>query len=303
MVQPKVFVIILNLRDTEGLVDCLTSLCRVSYANFDVILVHNGVRDVELERRVSPFSARLAGIIHTGENTGFSKGNNVGIRLAFQKGAEYVFLLNDDTVVSPDFLDILMTEAEKDPLAGMLGPEVLCYGDRERVSFSGAKFNPDAGIFSFPRSGELSQTQTGSFESDYVTGCAVLVKRKLIDKIGLLDERFFLYWEDSDWGLRAKKAGFRCLVVPAAKIWHKVSASSGGTDSAFKAYYKTRNKLVFADMYAAEAKNKILIGFARDIAWLFFKSREPGRFKKGIAYLSAVVDWYFDRTGRGPAWL
>ena len=305
MSQPKISIIILHLCEMDGLLECLSFLGGVSYGNFDVFVVQNGPEGYELKKRLPPFPGRLAEIIYTGKNLGFAAGNNIGIKRALQKGADYVLLLNDDTVVSPDFLDILVAEAEKDPLIGMLGPEVLCFRDRERVSFAGAKLDPVAGTFSFPRSGEFSTASGGTppFESDYITGCALLVKKSLLDRIGLLDERFFLYWEDSDWGLRAKKAGFRCLVVPAARIWHKVSASSGGNDSPLKAYHKTRSHLLFAELHAPPAKKKLLLQAARDIVWLVFKSGAPGAFRRAAAYAAAVSDYLRGRGGAGPAWL
>lgn len=300
MPQPKVSVIILHLNDVDGLLECLASLRGLLYPDFDVLLVHNGPRDPALEEKTAPFSAMLAEVIHTGENFGFARGSNIGIKRALENGADYVFLLNDDTVVSPDFMDILVNEAEKEPLAGMLGPEVLYFGDRERIAFAGAKFDQAAGTFSFPRADELSDASSASVpvESDYITGCALLVKKSLMDKIGLLDERFFLYWEDSDWGLRAQKAGFRCLVVPAARIWHKVSASSGGNDSPLKIYYKTRGHLLFSDLHAPLAKKKLLAGFVRDIAWLLVKSSGRDRVKKAWAYITTIVDHYSGRGGR-----
>ena len=295
---PKVCIIILHLKNIPCLAECLASLETVAYGNFDVIIVNNGSDDL---RGIAGQSKLKVEVLTSPSNAGFACGNNLGIREAIKNQADYVLLLNDDTIVSSDFLDILVAEGEKDPLSGMLGPEVLYYGDRERIAFSGAKFDRAAGTFAFPRSGELSPAPGSSapVESDYVTGCALLVKKSLIDKVGLLDERFFLYWEDSDWGLRAKKAGFRCLVVPAAKIWHKVSASAGGNDSPLKAYYKTLGHLLFLDLHAPRAKRKILTRFVRDIAWLLFKSSTRGRLRKAWAYINAIFNHYSGRGGRG----
>ena len=305
MPQPKVSIILLHIYDFAGLCECLSSLAKVSYGNFDVFVVHNGPESKGFGEKLLPFSRTVTEIIHTGGNIGFARGNNIGISRALQKGADYVLLLNDDTVVSPDFLGILVNEAENEPLAGMLGPEVLYFADRDRVSFSGAKFDPACAIFSFPRSEEFSHASAAltPVESDYVTGCALLVKKKLIDKAGLLDERFFLYWEDADWGLRASSAGFKSLVVPASKIWHKISVSMGGMDSPLKAYYKTRGHLLFAELHAPHARGKVLLKIARDIAWLVFKSGQPGAFKRAAARLAGVAGYISGNTGAGPGWL
>lgn len=305
MTQPKVSVIILHFSDTDGLLECLASLGRVSYANFDIFVIHNGPESAELEKRLSPFSRRLIEIIHIGNNLGFAAGNNIGIKRALEKGAEYFFLLNDDTVVGEDLLNILMDAAQKNPLAGMLGAEVRYYAERERISFSGAVFDPLSCRFTFPRSGKLANgsAELPLIESDYITGCALLVSKKLIDTVGLLDERFFLYWEDTDWGLRAKKFGFQNLVIPSAHVWHKVSFSSGGMDSLIRVYHKTRSHLLLAKLHAPDALTKLHIQFIRDIAWLLLKSNDRNRFKKARAYIAAIKDYHKEKTDKGPQWI
>ncbi len=299
MTAPRVSVVILHLNDVEGLLDCLDSLRSVQYPAMDVVLVHNGAYDPELERKISSRGG-VAGEIHnTGGNIGFAAGSNAGMRIAFSRGADYVLLLNDDTVVAPDFLALLVAEAERDRSAGMLGPQVLYFSDPRKVSFAGAEFDQPSCMFRFPFADGPALTSPAPIESSYIAGCAMLVRRELADKIGLLDEKFFLYWEDSDWGLRAKNAGYRCVVVPSAKIWHKVSASSGGGDSPAKAYYKTRGQLLFAERHAVSARMPLLAGFARDIAWLLIRSRRPGRLRKALACIKAIFDYYTGKTGQG----
>lgn len=302
---PKICAVILNIADTTGLVECLRSLDKTVYRNLEVIVVHNGPGDEEFAGEVRRASAKITEVVFTGFNAGFAAGNNAGIKRALKNGAEYVLLLNDDTVVAPDFIDRLAAEARKDPAIGMLGPRIFYFSEPEKIWFSGARFNRDDCSFSFPGA-DLTAAAYGQNEpeaTDYVTGCAVLAGRKLIEEIGLLDERFFLYWEDSDWGLRAAAAGFKSVVVPAARIWHKVSVSSGGNDSPLKAYYKTRGRFLFARLHAPPARNKILREIMRDIAWLLFKSSDPGKIKKSAVRLLAFVHYLAGRTGSGPAWI
>lgn len=302
---PKICAVILNIADTPGLVECLLSLEKAVYGNLEVIVVHNGPPDAEFEKEVRRAAGWVSGVVFTGHNAGFAAGNNAGIKRALENGADYVLLLNDDTVVAPDFLDRLEEEALKDPAIGMLGPRIFYFPEQEKIWFTGAKFDKASCTFAFPGSGEAAASygHEGPEGSDYITGCALLVSRKLVEKVGLLDERFFLYWEDSDWCLRAAAEGFKSVVVPSARIWHKISASAGGADSALKAYYKTRSHLLFSALHAPEAKGKILLGIARDIAWLLFKSSEPGKIRKAAARLLAVLHYLAGRTGSGPAWL
>ena len=302
---PKICSVILNIYDTPGLVDCLRSLDKAAYKNLEVIVVHNGPASSELEKEARAASAKISEVVFTGFNAGFAAGNNAGIKRALGSGADYVLLLNDDTAVAPDFLDRLVAEAGKDPAIGMLGPRIFYFSEPGKIWFSGARFDREACVFSFPGADE-QESSYGHAEpeaTDYVTGCALLVSRKLLEKAGALDEKFFLYWEDSDWGLRAAAAGFKRLMVPAAKIWHKVSASSGGTGSVLKAYYKTRSHLLFAERHAPGAKGKILRGIIRDATWLLLKSAEPGKIRKAAARLLAVTHYYTGRTGPGPEWI
>ncbi|MHB8910143.1 MAG: glycosyltransferase family 2 protein [Syntrophales bacterium] len=301
----KICAVILNIADTRGLVECLRSLDKTVYQNLEVIVVHNGPRDGGLEKEVLRAYAKISEVVFTGSNMGFAAGNNEGIKRALKKGAEYILLLNDDTTVAPDFIELLVAEALKDPAIGMLGPRIFYFSEPEKISFSGAKFNRVECAFSFPGAEQIEATY-GHHKpeaTDYVTGCALLVSRKLVETIGLLDERFFLYWEDSDWGLRAGVAGFKSVVVPSAKIWHKISVSSGGNDSALKAYYKTRGHFLFAGLHAPQAKKKVLLGIMRDIAWLLFKSSEPGKIKKSAARFLASIHYLEGRTGIGPDWI
>jgi len=302
--QPKVSIIILHLKDIPCLVDCIVSLNKITYQNYDIIIVHNGPKDKTLLKTISPISQHVAKIIDTGENLGFAKANNIGIREAIKDGTDYILLLNDDTVVSKDFLDILVYAGENNPDAAMLGPYIYFYTEPKKIWFAGAKFDELTGIASFPKA---EQIFTHEFlkpkESDFITGCAVLAKRESIEKIGLLDERFFIYWEDVDWGLRVKKAGIKNLVIPQAKIWHKVTVSLGGQESSIRMYFKTRSHLLLAKLHAPKAKKKLLLQFIRDIAWLLFKSSVPDRIKKARAYLAAIKDYYLRKTDRGPLWL
>jgi len=281
--HPKVAVIILHLKEIPCLVDCVVSLNKITYRNFNIIIAHNGPESTVLLDALAPISRHIIKIIDMEANIGFTGANNVGIRYALRDGAEYMLLLNDDTEVAPDFLTKLIDVAESRPDAGMLGPKIYYYDQPEKIWFAGARFNPETCMAS---SFEVDQTvkceDTVPIESDFITGCALLVKREAIEKIGLLDERIFIYCEDLDWGLRLIKAGLRNLVVPEARIWHKVSITVGGLDSPFTIYHKTRSRLLITKLYAPKSLCKLHRKFFRDIicfclnfmAYLELKKRE-----------------------------
>ena len=302
--QPKVAVIILHLKGIPCLVDCIVSLNKITYQNFNIIIAHNGPKSKVLLDALAPISRHITKVIDMGANIGFTEANNVGIRYALRNGAEYILLLNDDTEVASDFLTKLIDIAESRPDAGMLGPIIYYYDRPDKVWFAGGRFNPETCMAATTGFNKAVQCEDSvPIESDFVTGCALLVKRKAIEKIGLLDERIFIYCEDLDWGLRLIKAGLKSLVVPDARIWHKVSITVGGLDSPFTIYHKTRSRLLMAKLYAPESLYKLHRKFFRDIAWLLFKSHGQSRIKKAMACLLAMIDYHTGKTGKGPDWL
>lgn len=300
----KVTIIIIHLKDIECLVDCINSLNKITYQDYDIIIVNNGGRNTVLLDALDPISQRVTKVIDTEKNLGFAEGNNIGIRQALQNKAEYVLLLNDDVEVAPDFLSILIDAAEDRPDAGMLGPKIYRFNEPDRIWFAGARFNYNSCKAVTIESNEIDQSEDAiAVESDYITGCALLVKRGTIEKIGTLDERFFLYQEDVDWGLRCSKAGLKNLIIPGSHIWHKISVSSGGIDSLIRVYHKTRSHLYMARLYVPGILCKLQRKFFLDIAWLLFKSSDPDRVKKATAFFVAMVDYHLGKNGRGPRWL
>ncbi|OGW39032.1 MAG: hypothetical protein A2Y97_02345 [Nitrospirae bacterium RBG_13_39_12] len=237
-------------------------------------------------------------------NVGYSRGNNLGIQKALKNYADYVLLLNDDAITTADFLNILVEEAEKSSDTAMVGPVIYYADPADKIWFDGADFDRnECKVYTKDVSTHKGIAELDPHETDYVTGCALLIKRNVLETIGLLDERFFLYWEDVDLGLRAKRAGLKNIIVPKARIYHKVSVSIGGTDSALKAYHKTRSNLLLSKLHAPKATKKLIISFLRDIAWLIFKSRERERFFKASAYLAAIIDFYRRKNDKGPDWI
>ncbi len=301
---PKVYIVILHLKNILCLTDCISSLSKIRYTNFDIFVVHNGPKDSFLRDALRPYSQHIKEIIDTGSNAGFAAGNNIGIREALKYQADYILLLNDDTVVAQDFLDTLLEAAETTPGAGILGSKIYYFDEPQKVWFAGARFDYETCMLTTPGSGLLDAGLSSEpLESDYITGCALLIKRQVVERIGLLDERFFLYWEDVDWGLRAKKAGFRNFVMSRSHIWHKISVSMGGMDSPLRAYHKTRGHLSLAKVHTPWALSSLHGGFFRDVVWLLVKSKEKTRIARARAYMAAIIDYHRERTDRGPHWL
>ena len=301
---PKVSVIILHFENADLLTECLKSFQDIVYPNYEIIIVKNGDRSDLTLSSVQEMADRVATIIDLPKNVGYARANNHGIQQAISTGADNILLMNDDTSVSPDFLRILVESSEKFPDVGMLGPAIYYFDKPNNIWFAGARFDMQTCAVASREFDEIQlRNNYGPIESDYITGCALMVKKEVVEKIGHLNERFFLYWEDVDWGLRAMKSGFKNVVVPTAQIWHKISVSAGGPDSPLKVYHKTRSHLLMAKLHAPWALSSLQRTFFRDIAWLLLKSKDKNRMPRARAYLAAIKDYHLHKTDKGPHWL
>jgi len=243
---PKVFIIILHWQGAEDTLECLTSLKNNDYRNYQVVIIDNG--SDEKPQAPSPEIK----VIYNKKNLGFAGGNNVGIKYALEKGANYVLLLNDDTIVDKSFLSKLVEAGESKEDFGIIGPKIYFYEERNRIWSAGGKLNWLYNKGTLRGWNEIDHSQYDSpkiQETPHLTGCCILIKREVIEKIGLMPEDYFLYYEDADWSLKARRAGFRCVFVPESNIWHKISRSALAESSSY-IYYHVRNGLVFAQKFA-----------------------------------------------------
>jgi GT2 family glycosyltransferase len=236
--RPVVAIIVLNWNGKDDTAECLESLRKVTYPNFKVLLVDNASTDgsVELFKRDHPDIELLV----NEKNLGFAGGNNVGIRRALEEGADYLLLLNNDTVVCPDFLGGLVDIAEGDPRVGIVGPKICFYSDPEKVWSAGGRINMFTGRIGNDGEGLPQKDLRGTKEVDYVSGCALLIKSGVARQIGLMDEDYFLYFEETDWNMRARRQGYVCAVNNGSRILHKSGAAVKkikGSDY----YYTVRN--------------------------------------------------------------
>src|SRR5690606_4879769 len=185
-------------------------------------------------------------VLGTGQNLGFTGGNNLGIRYALAGGAEYIMLLNNDTMVAPDMLDVLVKAMSAGPAIGVAGPTIYYYSQPETIWSAGGNIDWKHGLTNMIGIGDEDKGQFGTAtrEVDFVTGCALLVRRDVWEKAGLLDDKFFMYYEETEWCVRAQRAGFRIIHVPMAMMWHKISlAEREASERVY--YYMTRNRLLF----------------------------------------------------------
>ena len=241
--------VVLSWNRREDTLACLRSLAAAE-PQPEVIVVDNASTDGTAEAVRREFPAFH--LIENPSNLGFAEGNDVGIRYALARGADHVLVLNNDTEVDRGFLAPLLEEAERRSDAGALSPKILFAEPRDLVWFAGAEYEPRSGYNGRHRG--YRERDDGRFdavvETGRVCGAAMLVPREVLEKVGVFDPELFAYSEDTDWSLRAREAGYRHYVVPASRVWHKVSAASGGESSPTALYYDLRNALVVAERHA-----------------------------------------------------
>ncbi|PIP28149.1 MAG: hypothetical protein COX29_02805 [Candidatus Moranbacteria bacterium CG23_combo_of_CG06-09_8_20_14_all_35_22] len=235
MDQPKVFVIILNYNGRACLKKALASVFRMDYPNFEVILVDNNSTDGSFEMIKREFSKII--LIKNSENLGFSSGNNIGIEYALERGADYIWLLNYDTEIEKNSLDFLVEEIEKNERIGIISPVILV-GDSKKIWFSGGEID----WFKMKSQHQEKELQKNNFNTDYISGCAMLIRAEVFRRAGLFDEDYFLYWEDADFSLRVKKAGYKLAVCTSSRIRHYEKSQE---KKASKSYWLVLSGLIF----------------------------------------------------------
>jgi len=246
--SPKVCCIVLNWNRRNDLLACLASLQKSTYSNMEVVVVDNASRDGSVEAVEEQFPD--AKLIVNAENLRWAEGNNVGLRYALAHGAGYILLLNNDIEVDADMVSRLIEAAEETPQIGLLAPKIYYHAQPDLIWYAGGEIRWWHGLI---RHTGIRQKDIGQFEdlieTDYITGCAMLIRREVADDIGEIDAAYYLYGEDVDYSVRAARAGWRLVINPQATMWHKVSASTGVV-SWQKMRLKLRSQLTLYRKYA-----------------------------------------------------
>jgi len=241
---PKILILIVNWNGKKDTLECLASLANAEPTPlFSTLIVDNGSTDDSVCAIRSAYPD--VPILETKANLGFAGGNNAGIKWALSKSFEWILLLNNDTIIAPDFIKKFMEAVKEKPSVKLWGAKIYRFNDPKRLDHFGGFWNPDRAEFVSPASGQIDN---GAFEQmqqvDYVCGAAMLMHRSVPETVGLLEERFFLLWEESDFCIRARRAGFEIWTAPLAKVWHKVSASFTGGKPHMH-YFWWRNRLLW----------------------------------------------------------
>jgi GT2 family glycosyltransferase len=285
-------IVVLNwngLEDTRALLKSLRA-CRApeGWSNA-ALVVDNGSSDGSVTALELEFPE--VSVLALPENRRFAGGNNAGLKDALERGADAVMLLNNDTEADPGLCERLLLALEQDPSAGAAAPLIYFAPPSQEIWYAGGRCVPE---FGFTAHRGLRTRDDGRFRSvertGYLTGCCLLATRAAWERVGPLDERYYIYAEDADWCLRARAAGFKLLFVPTARLWHKVSSTTGAA-SYFKIYQRSRANLTLFSRHA-RGLGRLTWGPAYAVqqaalaAWLL----ASGKFEAARAVPQAIWD-------------
>lgn len=303
--QPKVFIIVLNWNGKDNTIECLTSLAKLDYPNIETIVVDNDSSDDSVPHISNSFPDIK--LIQSGDNLGYAGGNNVGIEWALKNDSDYILILNNDTIVAPDLIDILLQSATTLPQGSILGAQIFYQASPDKIWFAGGRWDSDT--LSFQHIGQNQSSADTDFNEitkvDYITGCALFSSSATFHKVGLLDENFYLTFEETDWCYRAKKLDYDCYMVPQAKLWHKVASSFGGRQTPIYEYFMNRNKYLWAEKHLpvkslAKLHYISLSTFFSDIFPAFHLSSEKTNLVKRIVWSMSTWNKSFQRNISNP---
>lgn len=312
----KVAIVVLNWNGKDDTTACLHSLQRIDYPSFDIIVVDNGSTDGSIATLRKRFPD--VQILANARNLGYAGGNNVGIRHALNQGADAVLVLNNDTIAAPDVLKAFDAALHAEPDMGIFGGTIYQLHDENRLDHLGGQWNAERLEFDLVGKGTIACAHVPTL--DYVCGAGVVIRRAVFEAIGLLEPRFFLFWEEADFCARAKSAGFGVKNCLDARIWHKGSASFvGGKPHA--AYFYWRGRLLWMERHyqkrtiarlictegARQAKFVLLKGAEYALRRFLLRKREERekriRLLRYCASVCGIWHYLMRRFDGGPAWL
>lgn len=288
----KVFIILVNYNGVTDTLECIKSLESIYYNNYEIVVVDNDSTDNSLDILKEKIGYKHH-VISSNKNGGFAFGNNIGIRYALEKGADYVLLINNDTTVEPDFLDELVNSMKKNDECGITTGLILNYYDKNLVWYAGGEINWNR-FYGYHKHENENINRLRLYESEvsFATGCLMLIRSEVITKVGELPEEYFMYYEDVDYCANIQENGYKIYFNPKSIIYHKISATSGESESPFAITWNTRNRVNFINKYRYKISNinyiKLILFFYITRIIKFIKYISKGRLDKAIALLHGL---------------
>lgn len=286
--------LIVNYNRKQDTLECIDSLLGSTYPALTVYLVDNASTDGSADAVAERYpSVRL---IRSAENVGFAEGNNLGLAAMRADEMDLAFLVNNDVVVAHDAIDWLVVAARGYPDAGVFSPKVLLHSEPDVIWSAGGTVDPETGI---ARQRQYGQKDTGqprtASEVDYAVGCAMLVRMQAIRKAGLMDPRYFMYYEEAEWCRRIRAAGYTIVYMPLSRVWHKVELGDESRNDS--PYYFSRNRLLYLKS-GGVPRGRIARIALTDLLRSAVANAARGRIRKSRLMVRALLDFYAGRFGR-----
>lgn len=299
MAASLVVTVILNTNKREDTLACLESLRASTYAHHRTVVLDNHSTDGSIEAIASSYPE--VRIVPLQDNCGYAGNNNVGIEVALADGADWIFVLNEDTILAPDCIAQLVAAGEQIDRVGIVGPMVYHADEPTVIQSAGGWLDQRW------RAGHLSENEEDrrqwpdTHAVAWVSGCALMIRRAAVEHIGVLDERFFYYWEETEWCLRAGRMGWQIRQVPSARLWHKGVKRDYRPGPAVT-YYSTRNKLLLMQKHHAPVRAWVDTGIqlARTLVSWTVRPKWKDRREHRDAMLGGLRDFASSRWGMRP---
>ncbi|HEY3041172.1 MAG TPA: glycosyltransferase family 2 protein [Pyrinomonadaceae bacterium] len=302
---PIVYVVLLNWNGLTETLECLASLRKQDHPSVKTVVVDNGSANAEasiIEREYPEVK-----VLRQAENQGFCGGNNIGIRQALADGADYVLILNNDTIAPPQLISELVRASERLEHVGAVSPLILCHPQTDLIWYAGSVWEAETArlrqLLEYQSRNKLNVSKP--FPTAYACGCGLLVSASVLRQVGLMDERYFAFYDEVDWSSRMKKAGLECYVIPTAILYHKVSKT---TPRLIATYLMARNRLLWMkDHLSWRERVRSYPYLFKEVAWNLCNISGVRLNKHGLskieskAMLMAVRDFLCRRFGATPA--
>jgi len=295
--RPRVATVILNTNRRRDTLECLSSLARSTYADNHVIVLDNHSTDGSIEAVRAEYPH--VELIELVENAGYAGNNNVGIAAALQRGADWVFVLNEDTILDPNCIRHMLDVAQSDPSIGVVGPMVYHHDKPTVIQSAGGLLG--ANWESIHRG--MDETERGQFSKpegvEWISGCGILVRGDAIKQAGMLDARYFYFWEETEWCIRLGRAGWKVVHVPDAQMWHK-GVTTDFQPKPSVTYYASRNRLLTLAKHRAplRAHMHAWFHFLRTLASWSIRPKWRDRGEHRRALRQGISDFLLRRWGR-----
>lgn len=294
--KEKVGIVLVNYNGKIYNENCIESIKKSTHENYNIYVVDNDSKDNSVALLQEKFKDELT-IIRNCENLGFSVANNIAIKRALEEECSYILLINNDTIVEESMIQKMLETALINS-ESIVCPKIYYYDDKKIIWSAGGTINWYKGLpvqYGIDEKEENQYSTTKKIE--FATGCCILIPKIVIDKVGMLSDEYFLYYEDTDYSVKVINGGFDIMYSPEAKMYHKVSATTGGNKSRLSIYYMTRNRLIFNKKY-----NKKYLA-SNIYFYLTFSVKSIFWCINGEKYIFdtmklAIKDFYDDKVGR-----